>query len=267
MLLSPKLYVMDLQIKDQLFIVCGASGGFGRAVSELLVLEGAQVIAVARNEQNLQLFAAKTPGQVTSLSCDITQPGSIGKVLEAVNNRQVHGVLVNAGGPPAMAAMETKLEDWDNAYKTLLRWKIDLTQRLVPAMIESKYGRFVYIESASVKQPIENLALSNSIRLAVVGYIKTLSQEISKHGVNLNVLAPGFHYTGALDRIINKNRDLHGMTDEDSLKQFASQTSVKRVGKPEDFASLALWLLSPHSRYITGQTISVDGGSIRGVMG
>jgi 3-oxoacyl-[acyl-carrier protein] reductase len=258
---------MDLEIKDQLFIVCGATSGFGRAVAELLIQEGAEVIAVGRSEEKLNDFVSKAGGRVTAVSCNITEPESLDLVFNAVNNRQVHGMLVNAGGPPAMAAMETRLDDWDNAYKTLLRWKIDITQRLVPGMIQNRYGRIVYIESSSVKQPIENLALSNSIRLAVVGYVKTLTQEISSRGVNLNVLAPGFHETGALNRIINKKQEQSGTTREDAMKQFASQTSVGQVGNPADLASLAGWLLSPHSRYITGQTISVDGGSIKGIMG
>jgi 3-oxoacyl-[acyl-carrier protein] reductase len=258
---------MDLEIKDQLFVVCGATSGFGRAVAELLIQEGAAVIAVGRSEEKLNDFVSKTGGRITAVSCNITEPESLDLVFNAVNNRQIHGMLVNAGGPPAMAAMETTLDDWDNAYKTLLRWKIDITQRLVPGMIKNRYGRIVYIESSSVKQPIENLALSNSIRLAVVGYVKTLTQEISSQGVNLNVLAPGFHETNALNRILNKKQEQSGTTREDAMKQFASQTSVGQVGNPADLASLAGWLLSPHSRYITGQTISVDGGSIKGIMG
>ncbi len=166
-----------------------------------------------------------------------------------------------------MTVMETKLEDWDNAYKNVMRWKIELTQSLIPSMIHYKYGRLVYVESASVKQPMENLVLSNSMRLAVVGFVKTLSQEIAQNGITLNVLAPGYHATAAMDRLFKKKSEQTGMTIDDAMLQYISQTRVGFLGAAEDFASLAVWLLSPHSRYLTGQTISVDGGVIKGTMG
>ena len=258
---------MDLLINNQLFLLGGASSGFGRAVAETLVAEGANIIAVARREDKLIELKQKYPGQVEILVCDITQENSMESIVRLVGNRQLHGILVNAGGPPAMTALEAALTDWDNAYKTLLRWKVDLLQRLAPAMIDKKYGRVVFIESAAVKQPIENLALSNSIRLAVVGYAKTLSQEISKLGVTINVLTPSYHVTPAMDRIVQKKYEQTGISREDATEQFIATTSVGFLGKTTDFASLCAWVFSPHSRFITGQTISVDGGVIKGTMG
>lgn len=258
---------MDLTIKNQLFIVCGATSGFGGAVAETLAAEGAHVIAVARRDDKLKELAAKYHGQISTVCCDVTKEGAINKILEAVNNRQLHGILVNAGGPPAMTVLESKLEDWDNAYKTVLRWKVDIAQIIVPMMITNKYGRLLFIESATVKEPMENLVLSSSLRLAVVGYVKSLSREIAAHGVTLNVLAPGVHETAAMDRIFNKKTEQSGISREEAKKQYANQTSVGFLGNPDDFASLAAWLLSPHSRFITGQTISIDGGAIKAIMG
>lgn len=258
---------MDLQIREQLFIVCGASSGFGRSVAEALAKEGAHVVAIARRAEKLEELSLKHPGQVTSVCCDITQQTSVEEIMQTIGDRQVHGVLINAGGPPAKTVLETSLEDWDNAYSSLLRWKVSLTQRLIPKFMENKYGRLVYIESSAVKQPIENLVLSNSLRLAVVGFVKSLSQEIASSGVTLNVLAPGFHATAATDRIFNKKSELEGISKEEAMKQSVNQLPVGVIGNPDDFASLATWLLSPQSRFITGQTISVDGGAIHGVMG
>ncbi len=258
---------MDLLIKEQLFIVAGASSGFGKAIAEALATEGAQIIAVARRADKLETLSDRYPGRIEIASCDITEPGSMDIIVKKIAGRQLHGILVNAGGPPAMSALETKLTDWDNAYKTLLRWKINMLQHLLPAMIEKKYGRVVFIESASVKQPVENLVLSNALRLAVVGYAKTVSQEISSLGVTLNVLAPSYHKTAAMDRIYIKKQEQTGISIKKATQQFINQTSVGFIGDAADFASLAIWLLSPHSRYITGQTISVDGGVIKGVMG
>ncbi len=258
---------MDLQLKDQLFVICGATSGFGKAVSEALLSEGARIIAVARGYGKLQELQAKSPQSVETVACDITQPGAPGQIADVVGNRQLHGILVNAGGPPARTVLETSMEEWDNAYQNVLRWKISLTQTLIHKMIEQKYGRIVYIESATVKQPMENLVLSNSMRLAVVGYVKTLHQEVAMHGVTLNVLAPGYHLTPAMNRLFDKKMEQAGSTRDEVMKEYISQTSVRSIGSAEDFASLAVWLFSPASRYISGQVISVDGGLIKGTMG
>lgn len=258
---------MNLAIKDHLFIVGGAGSGFGKAVAEALAGEGAKIIAIARDIERLKELSLRYPGQIESAALDLSQPGAIDKIVQIVNGRQLHGILVNAGGPPAISTLETTLENWDDAYKLLLRWKVALLQNLLPPMISNKYGRIVFVESVSVKQPIANLVLSNSLRLAVVGFAKTLSQEISATGITLNILAPGYHNTSALNRIIDKKNRDSGASREQVLEEFASQTTVGFIGDPADFASLAIWLLSPGSRYINGQTISVDGGSVKGTMG
>jgi 3-oxoacyl-[acyl-carrier protein] reductase len=159
------------------------------------------------------------------------------------------------------------LADWDHAYQLLLRWKVAITQAFVPTMVANGYGRLVFVESVSVKQPIENLVLSTSLRLGVVGMVKTLSQEIAKSGVTLNVLAPGSHDTPAVDRLYHKKSEQTGMPFHMVKEAAINNIPVGSLGDPNDFAGLALWLLSPASRFITGQTITVDGGSVRGIMG
>ena len=118
-----------------------------------------------------------------------------------------------------------------------------------------------------MKQPIENLVLSNSLRLAVVGFVKTMSQEIASDGITANILAPGYHDTPAMQRLFEKKSLLLGITPEDSKTIFEKDITTGKLGNPEHLASLALWLLSPHAAYITGQTISVDGGFVKGTMG
>lgn len=256
---------MDLQIKNKRFIVSGASSGLGKAIAMALLQEGALVIAVARGEEKLQALAASAPGQVEILAGDISDSAVIAQLITLLGDRELHGMVVNAGGPPAKMVLETTLADWDLAYKNILRWKVELTQAIVPKMIARKYGRIVYIESYSVKQPVENLVLSNSLRVAVVGMMKTLSQEIGKSGVTLNVLGPGSHNTPAIERLYHKKTEQTGLPYEEVRKTAIQQIPVGALGEAEDFASLALWLLSPASRYITGQTIMVDGGAIRGI--
>lgn len=258
---------MDLKIKDQLFIVGGATSGFGKAIAQALISEGAHIIAIARNPDKLQELKATAPGQVEMVSGDITKPALLETIAATIGNRQLHGMLVNAGGPPAKTFLETTLEDWDNAYQNILRWKVAITQAVIPNMKDYHYGRIVYIESSSVKQPLENLVLSNSIRLAVVGFVKTLSQEIAKTGITLNVMGPGSHDTPAIERIYQKKAEQTGLSAAETRQQGIQQIPAGALGRPEDFASLAVWLLSPASRYITGQTITVDGGIVKSIFG
>jgi 3-oxoacyl-[acyl-carrier protein] reductase len=258
---------MDVKIANQLFVVCGASSGFGKAVAEALAGEGARVIAIARNEDKLKDLQAAAPGLIRILAGDITESNTRERLLALVSEEQIHGVLVNAGGPPAKTVMETTLEDWDTAYRQLLRWKVEFTQALAPRMVRAGYGRILYIESSSVKQPLENLVLSNSFRVAVVGFVKTLSREIAASGVTLNILAPGSHNTPAIERIYQKKSEQTKTDPETVRRQAAEQIPVGFLGDAVDLASLAVWLLSPVSKYITGQTISVDGGQVRGIFG
>lgn len=257
---------MDLQIKDHLFIVGGATSGFGKAIAEALLKEGANIIAVARGEEKLKTLQALAPTQVTIIAGDISDSAIITQLIKIVGEKQLHGMVINAGGPPAKTVLETTLEDWDTAYKNLLRWKVEITKTFVPKMMERGYGRIVYIESYSVKQPPENLVLSSSLRVAVVGMVKTLSQEIAKSGVTLNVMGPGSHNTPAIDRIYKKKSEQTGLPFDEVKQTAIEQIPVGALGEAEDFASLALWLLSPMSRYVTGETITVDGGAVKSML-
>lgn len=258
---------MDLHIKDQLFIVCGATSGFGAAVLKYLVQDGARVIAVARGREKLDQLEEEYPGSIESFCADITTSENIHLLADKIGERKISGAFINAGGPPAMKTLETKIEDWDNAYHQLLRWKVELTQTLVPLMMKEAYGRMVFLESSSVKQPIDNLVLSTSLRLSVVGFVKTLSQEIADSGVTLNIVGPGYHETPAINRLLDKKAEQENISPQEAKDKIASGIRMKRMGNPDDLGQLAAWLLSPASGYISGQTISVDGGQILGVHG
>lgn len=258
---------MNLNIQDQLFIVGGATSGFGKAITLALVSEGAHVIAIARGVENLLDLKSTAPEQIEILAGDLAEESTLTALLKSIEDKQIHGMVVNAGGPPAKMVLETTLEDWDNAYKNILRWKVALTQAIIPAMVNNGYGRIIFIESVSVKQPVENLVLSTSLRLAVVGMVKTLSQEIALSGVTMNVLGPGSHNTPAINRLYTKKSAQTGLPFEQVKQREIQQIPVGKLGEATDFAGLALWLLSPQSKFITGQTITVDGGAVQGIMG
>lgn len=258
---------MNLAIKDQLFMVGGATSGLGRGVAEAILKEGAKVIALARSADKLAELANTYPGQIETLALDLTEEAAIERLKAAVGARPLHGIVLNAGGPPAMAAKDTQLHDWDAAYHSVLRWKVALVLAFLPKLVAQGYGRLLFIESMSVKQPVENLVLSNSLRLAVVGFVKTLSNEIASLGITMNILAPGYHATPRIDSLLKKNAELKGVAEETIRATFVSQINVGFMGDPADFGALGAWLLSPQSRYLTGQTISVDGGVVKGTMG
>lgn len=258
---------MDLQIDKQRFVVCGASSGFGRAIAERLLNEGAEIIAVARRESRLNELSEQYAGSVTVVAGDLTDEGTHNKIEAAIGNEILHGLVVNAGGPPALTPLETALYDWDQAYQTVMRWKIELVLRLVSYFTSNTYGRILFIESQSVKQPIPSLVLSNSFRAAIVGFAKSLSEEIAGDGVTVNVLAPGSHDTPAIKRVIKKRSEDSDLSVEEVREQMEASIPVGRMGKGEELASLAAWILSPHASYVTGQTISHDGGSIKGLFG
>lgn len=258
---------MDLKLKGQYFLVTGAGSGFGRAIAEALIKEGAFVFANSKTEEKLIELKEMAPEQVEYLAVDITIPLEQDKVLNMIGNKRLSGAVINAGGPPAKSAMESRLNDWDTAYKSLVRWKVRITKKLVQRFIGWGGGKMVFVESISTKQPIDNLVLSNAFRLAIVGYVKTFSQEVGSKGVNMNILAPGYHDTNAMERIIARKALTMDVSLEEARKHIEAETMMDKMGNADDFASLALWLLSTKSDYVTGQTISVDGGLTRGVFG
>lgn len=258
---------MDLQISDQRFVVCGASSGFGRAIAEQLLEEGAEIIAVARREEKLQELETDYPGQVAPVAGNLLQEETHNEIEAAIGNHTLHGVVLNAGGPPALSPLETAMLDWDKAYKTVMRWKIELTLRLISYFTPNEYGRILFIESKSVKQPLAKLVLSNAFRAGVVGFAKTLSREVAGRGITVNVLAPGSHNTPAIDRVIRKEAEESDRSFEEAKADMEAAIPVGRMGEAGELAGLAAWLLSPRAGYVTGQTLSHDGGSIQGLFG
>jgi 3-oxoacyl-[acyl-carrier protein] reductase len=252
---------------ENIFIVCGATSGFGGAVSKKLLEEGNNILAVARTVDNLESLKSQYPGQVECIAGNLAHHDTLESIQNSVKDKYLNGIFLNSGGPPAKSIGETSMNDWDQAYYTLLRWKVELTKMLLPKFKEQEYGRILFLESSSVKQPIENLVLSTSLRLGVVGYAKTLSEEIADKGITVNILAPGFHDTQALSRLFSKKAKNEGITEDEAKQRFMENIKVGFIGDPDELASLASWLLSSESKYITGQTISVDGGVIKGVFG
>ena len=258
---------MDLKIKDSLFVVGGAGAGFGKAITLALAEEGAVVIAVSRTEEKLLSLKKEHPNKIEIISGDISNENLQNEIINKIGKRKLSGVLVNAGGPPAGGFFDFDMEDWETAWKNVVKWKILFVKKIIPLFLKQEYGRIVFLESVSVKQQVPNLILSNAMRPAVVGMAKTLSREVAGKGITVNVLAPGYHETAAMKRLYENTSKNLSISQEEAKQLFEKDLPIKPMGQPEEMASLALWLLSPLSRYVTGQTISHDGGLVEGLFG
>lgn len=258
---------MNLRLEDKLVIVGGAGAGFGRAISEALAKEGAKVLAISRTEEKLISLKQAFPDNIQYLCADITLESTQNKVIKTIKDKVLSGVVVNAGGPPAGGFFEIDMDHWEAAWKSVVKWKISFTRKLIPLFQKQQYGRLLYIESVSIKQPIENLILSNALRPAILGFMKTLSQEVANEGITANILGPGAHATAALHRLFVKKSELEGITIEEAKQEWERSIPVGKMAEADEMAGIALYLLSPLSRYITGQTITHDGGTVKGIFG
>lgn len=258
---------MDIRIDNKFFIVTGASSGFGEAITRSLIAEGGSVLAIARNPEKLERLHSDCGSRLETLVHDVTSDDFPGALIDRINGRIPSGVVVNAGGPPPGGFFDTSLQSWDKAYNDLVSWKVKTLKMLVPLFMEAGYGRIVLIESVSVKQPVDGLILSNSFRPAVVGMARTLATELSGKGVTINVLAPGYHDTAAMQRLFTRKSSEAGISLDEARQQFVFETGMGKMGDPLDFAQLAIWLLSPSSGFVTGQVISVAGNLVKGILG
>jgi len=258
---------MDLQISEQRFIVCGASSGFGEAIAKQLLIEGASVVLVARRGDLLREKFSHFNEKTEIVEGSLIYSETLDKIEKSARSTPLQGILFNAGGPPTGTPLQTEMDDWDAAWHLVMRWKVDLALRLAPIFRDNNYGRMLFIESRSIKEPIPSLTLSNAFRAGVAGFAKSLAREVAPHGVTVNILAPGAHKTPAIDRVIKNNSSVRGVSYEKAEEEMKQSIPVGRMGTAEELASLASWLLSPHSGYVTGQTLSHDGGAIQGLFG
>lgn len=225
------------------------------------------MIGVARGQARLDTMATEMGEEFTPYSADMTDATAVKILGEYLAGEKITGCVFNTGGPPTGRIEELEMTDWDNAYASTFRWKVQLTEALLPAMREAAYGRLLFLESVTIKQPIDNLVLSNAIRAAVAGFVKTLSREVGEAGITANILAPGYHATPRIKTVLEKSAQMQGVSFEEMAAGFSAETATKKLGDPADFADMAVFLLSPQARYITGQTITVDGGLVRHITG
>ena len=256
---------MDLGIRGRVAVVTGASSGIGAAVALALAAEGVRLAVAARRLDRLEEVSerARAAGALDALAVrvDLTDPASIAAMFSTISSRygSVDILVANGGGPKAGAYGEVGAGDWEMAHRSTLRAMLDLVDGVLPGMKAKQWGRIVALTSTSVKQPIPNLVLSNAFRTALVSTLKSLAGAVARDGITINAIATG---RVATDRL----RQLYG--DEAAMREAAERdVPIGRVATPEEYAPLVAFLCGDPARYVTGQTISVDGGLIRGLFG
>jgi 3-oxoacyl-[acyl-carrier protein] reductase len=263
---------MDLGIQGKVALVAAASKGLGRAIATGLAAEGARVAICARTYHTLQRAAAEigsqTGAEVVPVAADVSRPDDCRAFVEAAVGRwgSVDILVNNSGGPPPGPFEVHNDTAWAAAVESTLMNVVRLTRLVLPYMKAKRWGRIVNVESISVKQPVDNLLLSNSIRPAAIGLAKTLALELAPYGILVNNVCPGSHDTDRLRALAAARATKSGRSAEDELQATAATIPLGRLGRPDELANVAIFLCSERASYVTGSTILVDGGAYRGTL-
>jgi len=262
---------MDLGLKDRVAIVAASSQGLGKAVSMTLGSEGAKLVMCSRRPDAVEAAAEDvrraTGAEVLSIGADVTRSPEVRQLVHAAVERfgRVDICVTNAGGPPSKSFVETTEQDWNAAADLNLFSVVHCAREVLPLMQKQQWGRLLTITSISVKQPVDGLILSNSVRSAVSGLVKSLANEYGKYNITVNNVCPGYTRTARLTELAGRLARTEGVTLEQAEERWAKQTPLGRLGDPDEFASVVAFLASERASYITGASIAVDGGLIRGV--
>ena len=263
---------MDLGIRGKVALVSASSRGLGRAIAEELAAEGANLVVCARGEDALRKTAddiRKSSGvEVVDVAADVSDPAGVDGVVRAAFDKfgKVDILVTNSGGPPSGSFESLSPEMWDAATRLLLTSAVGLARAVLPGMKERRWGRILNVTSIAVKQPIEGLMLSNSLRAAVTGFARTLANEVAPFNVTVNNLMPGYTRTDRVEQLARATGERSGTSAKDAFAKWEKEIPMGRLGEPREFAALAAFLASDRASYITGSSIAVDGGWIRSVL-
>lgn len=263
---------MDFGIKGKIALVAAASRGLGRGCAEQLAAEGCRVAICARDaagvKQAAEEMSNRTGATVVGFAADLSQLETINRLLDDV--RQTLGdpdiLVTNAGGPPPGTYATTPIEAYEKALDLTLMSAVHLIRGVTPAMQTKGWGRIIAITSISVKQPIGTLLLSNMARAGLTGFLKTVATELAPHGITVNALLPGTHQTSRIDQLAKHRAEQENTTTEAIIQEMMAANPSNLIGDPSDFGVAAAFLASLQARYITGQSLLVDGGNYRGLL-
>jgi 3-oxoacyl-[acyl-carrier protein] reductase len=262
---------MDTGLKNRVAIVAASSQGLGKATAEAFAAEGCRVAMCGRNSQALDAAARQIEerhrAQVLAVPFDVTDPAAVHDFIEKVVGRfgSADICVTNAGGPPAKGFLDTTLEDWHQAVAANFLSTVYFSREVIPHMQRKRWGRIVTITSITTKQPVADLVLSNAVRAAVVGLVRSLANEFGKDGILVNNVGPGFTATDRLKELAKTRSATSGKGETQIFEGWAAEAPLKRLGEPREVADTIVWLASERASYITGQTFLVDGGLYKGL--
>ena len=262
---------METGLRDRVAIVAASSKGIGRAAALALAAEGTHLALCARNSDALEQVeeeARRTHGvSVYAKTFDVADDLRVRQFVEAVHRRygRIDICVTNAGGPPAKHFLETTMPEWDNAYQLNLRSIVSFAHAVLPYMQQRHWGRVVTITSMTVKQPVPELILSNSVRAGVLGLVRSLATQFGPDNITINNVAPGYTATDRMKELAQSKAQMAGGTAAQYETEIAQSIPLRRFAQPEEIADAIVWLASERASYITGQTVLVDGGVYRGL--
>jgi 3-oxoacyl-[acyl-carrier protein] reductase len=262
---------METGLKGRVALVAASSQGIGRATAEAFAGEGCRVAMCARNGEALEAAAGRIRKQsgadVFAQSVDVTNVDSVHQFVEAVVHKYggVDICVTNAGGPPAKGFLAASIEEWRKAIDANFLSTVYFAREVVPHMQRKRWGRIITLTSISTKQPVPDLVLSNAVRAAVVGLMKSLANEFGRDGILVNNVGPGYTATERLKELARARSSAQGKSEDEIFAAWASDAALKRVADPKEVADAIVWLASERASYITGQTILVDGGAYKGL--
>lgn len=262
---------MDLGLGGRSAIVCAGSSGLGYATAYELAAEGARVVICARGDERLQAararIATETKADVRAVAADLGTVAGIESVVNAAESAfgAVDILVNNTGGPPSGPFEQLPWDLWQQHVDGLLRGTVEMTRRVLPGMRKRKWGRILNVTSVTVKQPVDGLMLSNALRAGVTGFARTLATEAAKDGVTVNCILPGFTNTQRVEHLNEATAKREGVPVDKVAARTEAQIPMGRLGDPKEFGALAAFLVSERASYITGQSVAVDGGWIRGL--
>jgi 3-oxoacyl-[acyl-carrier protein] reductase len=262
---------METGLKNRVAIVAASSQGIGRATAQAFAAEGCRVAMCARNAAALE-DAAKAIGdefgcEVYTEVFDVTDANAVHGFVDRVVGKfgGVDICVTNAGGPPAKGFLAASIEDWRKAIDANFLSTVYFVREVIPHMQRKRWGRIITITSITTKQPVTDLVLSNAVRTAVVGLVKSLANEFGKDGILVNNVGPGYTATDRLKQLAKARSAAGGQAEKEIFDAWAADAPLKRVGEPHEIADAIVWLASERASYITGQTILVDGGIYKGL--
>jgi 3-oxoacyl-[acyl-carrier protein] reductase len=259
---------MDLGLRDKVALVTAASKGLGKATALEFAREGARVAMCARSElveSAAQDIASETGARILPLRADLTNPADIDSIIDATFKEfgRIDILFINAGGPKPGNFLSLKPEDWETAINLTLMSAVRLCYAVVPHMLEQGEGSIITTQSYSVKQPIDNLILSNSLRLAVIGLMKSMANELGPKGIRVNSINPAWTWTERVEQLMADRAERAGTSPEAEAAKVTSDVPLGRMGTVEEFARAAVWLASPASSFIHGHALMFDGGATK----